>query len=326
MHRFSVMRTLPLIFLVYCLLLTLTGRQSAHAQRGYSKQFGFTTENDLYLVQGSDGYYTNGISLHYQQAKTPRSSRNRLVIHRYEAGQQIFTAKSRKIHKPHEIDRPIAGYIYAQYDRVSLNEKRVIQWAVRLGLVGKSALGEEMQNTVHRLIGINTDVWKWSWNYQLNNEPGADLKLACHTKIAEPTAGLRLVSESRASLGTQFSHLSQSLVLQAGKFNLMHQSAHWSGGLTADNKTPLPAELYFFCAPGLTWQRYDATVQGGMFREDKGPITDGIRPIVMSFETGAAFSSRSYVVRISVWMQGRQAQRQEHNHRWGSISAAYRFK
>lgn len=319
------MRSLPQTpVLLACLLVTASCTELV-AQKSFASQFTFATDNDLYLGQGSDGYYTNGILLQFANAIRPRSANTRLRVQSFEAGQQLFTPESRKILLPEQIDRPITGFLYLRYDQSSYTERRIFQWGIRVGLVGKAALGKEMQNAVHKLIGVNANYWGWSWDYQLKNELGADLQLGYAFHLTEPFKGLRLVSESNASLGTMFNQLTQSVVLQLGRYNSLPQSSYWKGGLSREKTAQLPAELYLFYCPGITWQVYNATIQGGMFRKDKGPVTDEVRPFVFQFQLGALYSVRRYHFKVSVVMQGREARYQDSPHAWGSIGAGYRF-
>src|SRR4051812_9453989 len=80
----------------------------------HSSEIGLQSDNDAYLAQGSDRYYTNGFFLFYRHAlKTADSSSLQNKVLGFELGQKIFNAQSGRIPAAQFIDRPIAGYLYA---------------------------------------------------------------------------------------------------------------------------------------------------------------------------------------------------------------------
>ena len=98
---------LKFIGIIFSLLFFFSSK--AQHSISYSKQLSITTENDYYLLQGKDAYYTNGIIINY--SKVHHSGKTKFIkqTDQYEIGQKIFTAFSRKIYNVSEIDRPIAG-------------------------------------------------------------------------------------------------------------------------------------------------------------------------------------------------------------------------
>jgi len=77
-------------------------------QTSFSKELSFTNENDAYLLQKNDAYYTNGLFLSYAQAK---EKKGRKRIYQLEIGQKIFTPLIRKVETTLQIDRPYCGLL-----------------------------------------------------------------------------------------------------------------------------------------------------------------------------------------------------------------------
>src|ERR1700761_2233195 len=98
--------------LFYLLLLMLIGL-SVSAQE-YRNEFGFRTDNDSYLFNGSDRYYTNGLFIYFNHALKikPDSTSLQNKILGFEIGQKIYNPQSGVIPYAFYDDRPFAGYLY----------------------------------------------------------------------------------------------------------------------------------------------------------------------------------------------------------------------
>lgn len=57
--------------------MLLFGIGSVHSQ-SFKNEFGFKSENDSYLAQGSDRYYTNGLFISFRRATDQTKLRNGL--------------------------------------------------------------------------------------------------------------------------------------------------------------------------------------------------------------------------------------------------------
>src|SRR5271165_4299321 len=93
-----------LITFLICLLSTVNAFSQSH-----SKEIGFQTDDDSYLLQGSDRYYTDGTFFYYRQAlkikaKDSASLRNKVLG--FEIGQKLFTPQSGSIANSNGVDQP----------------------------------------------------------------------------------------------------------------------------------------------------------------------------------------------------------------------------
>ena len=316
-----------LISIIFCLFFFFASE--AQHSSSYSNQLSFTTENDYYLMQGKDAYYTNGILINYSKIHHPRKRKFIKQTDQYEVGQKIFTAFSRKIYNVSEIDRPIAGYLYAKFLRTSfLTHNRFFQWGVSLGTIGKPALGKQMQNGFHKLIDVDPGIWGWIWDYQLKTEPGINLHgLYAKGLIDDSESFFQVTPVTKATLGTSFTHISQAVFFQLGNLKPSGESAYWNAsveekGVKAIKKT----ELFLYYLPELKYQLYNATIQGGLFRKDKGPITSTVNPLVFTQQLGALCSLDRYTLRLGIVFETKEASTQHFHHVYASIQGCYRFR
>ena len=231
----------------------------------------------------------------------------------------------RKIRKVEEIDRPITGYLYGLYSSAYFRKKEaMVQWSASVGLIGKASLAEGLQNTVHDLMDIDVEKWNWVWDYQLNSGVGFNLQgvyakgwLKKWLKYAE------LTTVTQVALGTDFTNVTQSAIIQVGKFNSMSQGTLWNASV--DRTNALGLEVFVYYQPELMLQIYNSTIQGTIYLNDRGPIADGLNLFVVKHQVGLAFAYQRYSIRLEAVFLGREATRQKYSHSYGGIHLAYRF-
>lgn len=174
-----------LIFSACCSTLLYAGEESPSAipHSNDISYWGIQYEND-FLGGKSDKYYTQGIEISYaQQGGTPDwlvkladflptyEIGNRHGV-TYSIGQKVFTPKDITNPSLQTDDRPYAGYLYSTINyinsaEINSDKQHVNFIELTLGIVGPSALGEEMQNFLHDLIDVNIAE---GWKHQLKDE------------------------------------------------------------------------------------------------------------------------------------------------------------
>ncbi len=189
-------------------------------------------ENDV--LGGFDRYYTNGLLLAWRSPSAelpgplawaderldwllgPGSIRWGLAL-----GQSIFTPADTRRRDPDPRDRPYAGYLYGAASILRATSHSLSLFELQLGMVGPSALGEQVQNNFHRLI--NTDRSN-GWDHQLKDEPvfAAIATRAWRVPLARPGAGvagleLELLPSATLSLGTVQTSLAGGALLRLGQ-------------------------------------------------------------------------------------------------------------
>jgi hypothetical protein len=296
--------------------------------RIYSRQLSVTSENDRYLFQGKDGYYTNGLLLNYTKALPIKNGRKRL--NSFELGQKMFLPYSRKIFLPSQIDRPVTGYLYFRFTRMlAASPNELWQWGASVDAIGDASLARSVQNTFHNWININSGMWGWVWNYQLKSSVGANLHgTFAKGLIKQDAASLfQVVPVTTATIGTSFTNISQGVILQVGSLRPLQRSAFWNAAVQAtDEAAHTKSEWFIYYYPNLHYQVFNSTVQGSLLRRDRGPITSAAEPFVWTHQAGVLFSADRYYVKLAANVQTKEARSQQSSQRYGSVQVGYRMK
>lgn len=142
-----------------------------------------------------------------------RSRRYSLLL-----GQNLFTPKNLAIRPPERRDRPYAGWLYAG---VSLLQEsagfHLENLELDLGIVGPGALGKQVQNDFHQLIGAQTAE---GWSKQIQNEPGVMLsyeRLWRLHLIGDGDNGVDFVPQAGATVGNIFTYGDVGGMLRIGR-------------------------------------------------------------------------------------------------------------
>lgn len=222
--------------------------------------FTVITENDLYAIHNRDRHYTNGLRLGWMSADDDVPSwagslagalpfladdaRRRIG---WTLGQSMFTPEDKGTRTPILNDRPYAGWLYGGLKLQTETPNRLDTIEMDLGVVGPAALGEQVQNHWHTVIGVNTAS---GWNNQLKNEPGLVLKaerLWRATLIDESdTLGVDVVPHAVGALGNVFTYAGGGATLRIGQ------------GLKADFGPPridpaVPGSDFFYAPEIFGW-------------------------------------------------------------------------
>ena len=145
-----------------------------------------SVDNDVF--SNSDDHYTNGAQLgwvsgylrDYADGPLPRGAAepisrlpglnddNRQRFISYSLSHRIFTPED--IDDPNYIpgDVPYSGLLFASLTTGAQDDTQMHAFTFTAGVVGPAALGEQVQNNFHELIGADT---ARGWDNQLRNEP-----------------------------------------------------------------------------------------------------------------------------------------------------------
>ena len=320
------------VLIVFSPLSALSQTNSA---RNFTNQLSFSMDNDHFLLQGKDRYYTNGLFLNFYYIKKKTSSKTIKQIIHYEIGQKIYNAHARKIlpyqnsvNAPvgiEQIDRPITGYLFFKASRANFYlNNTLFEKGISVGTIGANSFGKQVQTIWHKKTGVG-NYWDWIWDYQLKSEVGVNLHGSYAVSINNKKSIFQVTPITNASLGTHFTNVSQSLVFQLGRFNAMKESSYWNSRLQTSNETVIKKECFFFYKPQLQFQLYNATVQGGFFRENKGPIISRTEPVVINHQVGLSFSGRRYSATYYVCFESKESKSQFNKHSYAGFNFARRF-
>jgi len=297
-----------------------------HAQN-FKNELGLKSDNDSYLGQGSDKYYTNGLFLNFRHALDQQKLPQGIEKKTYEItlGQKMFNPYSGYAPDPATQDRPFAGYLYAEgaMNWFYSNES-TLKTSVQVGTTGKNSLAEAGQELLHRVIGFYD---LEGWDYQIKNELALNLS-AQYTRLLGRVAdnAVEFSFEGYANLGTTFTGAGAGLLFRTGSLNQLFNSAYTNAviGNNAKTKALVKREFFFYAKPQLNLVGYDATIQGSVFNNNS-PVTFGQKPLVFAQQLGIDYSSQRFTFDFGVLFKTKEVKSVARAHQWGSISMFYRF-
>lgn len=305
--------------LVWMLLLVINC--ACFGQKNYSKQLCFKTENDAYLLQKRDGYYTNGlfVTLH-----TASEKNNHKIIASYELGQQIFTPKSVNFLRDIGIDRPFCGYLYVSYNRaIFLPKQQVVQWAASVGTTGTNSLGENVQEAIHTFFRFKQ--FK-GWETQIGNEIGLNATVK-YSKVLLPinTSFLKIIPQAELTLGNTFTNAKVGGYICLGLMQDASNSNLFNANIKRNNTATTKSECFIYWHPQFIYQLYNATVQGGLFTKNEQAVTAPIFTDMYMQTFGLQFVTGRIAGTVEVTYQTQEARTQQLPQRYASVSIGYRF-
>ncbi|MGY4384918.1 lipid A 3-O-deacylase [Pedobacter sp. UYP24] len=295
--------------------------------QNYKNEFGFKSDNDSYLAQGSDRYYTNGLFISFRRATNQTKLKQGIEKKIYELsiGQKIYNPISGYAPNPATHDRPFAGYLYASggLSWFKTNEQ-ILKVTAEIGTVGPSSLAEAGQKLLHKTVGFYELA---GWEYQIKDEVAVNIS-AQYTKLIHRLAGnaADLSFEGYANAGTTFSGAGAGILLRAGNINQLFNSAYTNAAIGNNAKTKglVPSEVFFYAKPQLNFIAYDATIQGSLFKNNS-PITFDVKPVVFAQQVGFNYSSQRFTFDFGVIFKTKEIKSSAMAHQFGSISMFYRF-
>ena len=285
----------------------------------------------------SDKYYTNGIRLGFTSGteSVPRAlkSLGDLLLtsggqYRYsiDVTQQIFNPKDTDSGNPPPGDRPFAGLLLANFGLYQDTERSRGLVGVSFGLVGPSALGRQVQNGFHDLIGQRKVE---GWSTQIKDEPVFELTYArtwrypLGTLFGMETDGLL---DASAGLGTVRIYAEGGGQVRLGQglqsdFGVARIRPGSSGG---DVFRPTrPFVWYVFAGVDGQVVGRDVTLDGSTWRDSRSV---DIKNYVGEAQGGVAIIA--YGIRLS-YTHVVQSQEFEHQkggpHQFGSLALSVRF-
>lgn len=304
-------------------------KSSAQSQT-YKNQLGFKTDNDAYLAIKQDRYYTNGLEIYFIHAlkNTKTQDTNKLVktIFGLNVGQKIFNAHSGKTSFIQRVDRPITAYLFAStYLQWLLKNETLYKAELQLGTIGPNANGQQTQEFIHQTFGFyKID----GWQFQLKNQFGVNLNLA-YQKLLYRSKNKKSDFSLPLSLmlGNTFTNLSTSVLFRTGRLNPFYHSMTTQSNLSqsALSQKTKTNEFYFFVKPTLNFILYDATIQGGLFINDKGPVVYQTQPLVFMQQLGAAYQTKLWNFMFEFTFKTIEVKSNAKPHRYGTITIARNF-
>jgi lipid A 3-O-deacylase len=312
----------------------------------------FYSENDKYFA-GTDQHYTNGFKVSAlsgnlarvspEQMYKPVQAAARLLGPLVPAGEayKLGVSLGQNLYTPVDTattaflpaDRPYAAWLYVgttfqiyQPPRTSASGNtalaRLDSLEVNLGLVGPGALGRQVQNNFHDLIGVPHAN---GWEHQIPNEAGVVVSLERKWRLSSAQArtgwGGDFIPHWGVAVGNVATHASAGADARLGfrlpadfGTNLIHPSG--------DSNSRQRANLSFFVFGGwdTRWVGRDITLDGPMFRSGPGIAK---RRLVHDVAGGIAVGSHHWQLAYTEARRSREFRGQDHSSVFGSISLTF---
>jgi hypothetical protein len=304
----------------FCLLVITAKAQNRHPEV-FGKELSFTTENDAYLLQKRDAYYTNGLFFSLSKAGEKKGDK---LIRSYQVGQMIFTPLSKKTLTPSDIDRPYCGLLFIKYAETRFHKNgSLFQYSGTLSELGPSSGGEGLQNGYHRLLGYTRFT---GWQYQVRNAVGLDVGASYAQTILEDSSWIKLVPQAQLNLGTDFTNAGLGLYIVIGSFKKNSHSELWNA--RADRGTEAKhrkSELFLYWYPQVVYQGYNGTVEGGLLSKGKGAVLGSSEKWIFRQSIGVCYAAGRWSTRAAWVYQTREAVNQISDHQYGSFTLSYRL-
>lgn len=259
----------------------------------YHQELSITTENDVYLLQNTDRYYSNGALIHFRFISNKRSFLG--VRHREETkriielelSQKFFTPKDLTLTNFVDYDRPYAGWLYTGFTVSDFPKpNRIISFGAELGVVGDISGADGFQTWYHRNFGFPDPQ---GWDFQIRNELVANLKASYSYQLPLVKNSVDLITSTSAVLGTGFINAMQQVDVRFGKLQSLDESV-FKNAIIGRRRNGFERHAYFFLGYGAQWVGHNITVQGSLWK-DNSPHTEDIHSGIHRFRVGWAANS-----------------------------------
>lgn len=158
-------------------------------------------DNDLFALRGAgappDYDYTQGLEVAATFAAAPAGPDEGLTA-RLALGQRIYTPRRDSTERLSG-ERPYAAWLYGAATLRSRQGPSDHVFGMEIGITGPAALGEEVQNGVHHLLGSTPQL---GWEHQLDSEVAVLTTYAVGWPMA--VARLRLNPSAEVGVGTRW--------------------------------------------------------------------------------------------------------------------------
>ncbi|MBL9208687.1 MAG: lipid A deacylase LpxR family protein [Opitutaceae bacterium] len=311
------------------------------------------SENDKYFA-GTDRRYTNGLkisgltanlrSFESQQLPTPvrllAKSLSRFVKRDevpkigLSLGQNIYTPEDTETTLPQPLDRPYAAWLYVGVSfhnyRPSINEygdrriPRLDILEINLGMVGPWALGRQIQNGFHDLIGV---AHAKGWDNQLKNEPGLNIiferKWRLRTGDLESDWAIEAIPRVGFCLGNVNTLANAGLEIRGG-FRLPLDFGTSLIRPTGDSNPLFRSgfNAFVFVAGDARAIARDITLDGNTFRDSPSISRE---PFVTDTAYGLGFGGRRWQVVYTQAYRTKEFKIQKDGQDFGSLSMSLFF-
>ncbi|RZK49903.1 MAG: lipid A deacylase LpxR family protein [Pedobacter sp.] len=316
-------RFISKFYLLPCLFIFLSVFSFA---QNYQSEVNLKLDNDFYIAFKQDRYYTHGTFVEYKHAlnlDTNRSSYTKKIL-ALELGQKIYNPYWSNAPDVNLHDRPFAGYAYigGGIRWIKKNETQ-IRGNIQVGIIGPGSFAEEVQTGFHKLLNAYYPVS--GWDYQVKNELILNFELEYLRKAYKSTnSPFDIHYIGNVQLGNFNTALQAGAVFRFGKFNPLESSSLFNTRISKNGIRTKP-EIFFYYQPQLQATIFDASIQGGLLRSDKGPVTFKPKTLVFQQVLGLNAAYQRLGFKYLVTFKTKEVNSNAHSYYYGSFILSYLF-
>jgi lipid A 3-O-deacylase len=272
-------------------------------------------ENDSFGIgRKSDRFYTNGARVSLLLTDAPAWAgefRRRFCNHGWCGdgqviesaslffGQNFYTPEIITIAEPQPLDRPWAGSLYGGISESITDVDQTLQhtFEVSLGVLGPGAGAQGTQKFVHNTLNFSHNDPQ-GWHNQLRNEPTFGLLYRQSRRVFLHSDVFDVVPQFGGMLGTLQTYANAGGVMRLGHHITGFPVGTIPGAAAPTANPPHKLEFYVFVGGDARWVPFNATLDGGFFRN--GPKANGPKRFVTDFRLGASARYKRFRLTYSV--------------------------
>ncbi|MFD2572653.1 lipid A deacylase LpxR family protein [Spirosoma soli] len=282
------------------------------AQRNQLQLIRISEDNDALNVrrESTDREYTNGtrIDIFYTKHAKPRLLSALLIpigSQRFEddndpnAIDNLYgVGLTQLMYTPSDItqenvirqSRPYTGVLYATHSLISSDpiHKQRLTTELGLGVLGKAALGKEVQTWFHEKFGFDKPR---GWQHQLPTDVVINYLIVYEKALVQPSPNLEIIGLLSTNVGSLSNNINAGITFRAGIFG--NYFSNFPNREAASQPGKRPFQFYFFMRPVGRLVMDDAVLQGGFFTHNSAEHVidrDLLNRGYMQFEYGVVLS------------------------------------
>ena len=188
-----------------------------------------------------------------------------------EITQSLFTPNDTQLDPPNPLDRPYAGVLLATGGLIHDTSWTRDLVSLSLGIVGPGALGEEVQNGFHNIIG---DTPNRGWHYQVPDQPAINLLVQRTWRLPVANLGgieMDALPSLTGALGDVRDYVQGGAVFRIGQgLGSDFGTARIAPGLNGSDAFTQTTPFVWYAFAGADGQAvgYDVTLDGSTFRNN----------------------------------------------------------
>ncbi|MGF2413779.1 MAG: lipid A deacylase LpxR family protein [Ferruginibacter sp.] len=307
------------ILLICCACTTnaqLINNSSTFRNINRNSYFRFHYDNDYFTK--TDEYYTQGITFEYVHPSIKKIPLAKLLLKPFTTTPQYGLTFNLFGYTPTSIasdsilygDRPFNANISFKTFLIQVDEvrKQQVSTALSIGVMGKAALGYDIQYNIHRWL---KNPLPHGWQHQIKNDIILNYQINYEKQLFAAGNHFLLNTTAEARAGTLNDKLSGGFNFMAGRFNKRFMPVIKKA----------KAEYYLYGQSRVHFIGYDATMQGGLFNR-KSPYTiaaNDITRVTFQADAGVIVNFKKLYLSYTQSLLTKEFRTGKY-HRWGGIS------